>query len=277
MMNIRRIGILLAAGLFLCGCGETIEGAEASNASEADALPVFAVTELTDVTDSETVAEDNLTAEEAAALPAGTSVDGQRIVTDAIDDYFTAEPISDEVFARIDGVSYKENPNIGRDALRYLRVLHYQPDGGQAIGEMIVNQLIAEDVLAIFRQLYEIQYPIERMVLVDEYGGDDEASMADNNTSAFNYRVVAGTSVLSRHALGMAIDLNPCMNPYVTYNADGSENISPANAAEFADRTAGFQMMIDTDDAAYQLFTAYGFEWGGSWTTVKDYQHFEKN
>ena len=110
----------------------------------------------------------------------------------------------------------------------------------------------------------------------DEYGGDDDASMAANNTSCFNYRVIAGSTTLSYHAQGLAIDINPRYNPYVTFAADGSAQISPENGVPYADREMFFPMKIDRNDLCYQLFTAHGFEWGGDWDTPLDYQHFEK-
>ena len=112
--------------------------------------------------------------------------------------------------------------------------------------------------------------------MIDEYDGDDLASMEDNNTSCFNYRPVEGTSSLSKHALGLAIDINPFYNPYITYNKDGSEKISPANASVYADRTASFPYKIDENDLCYQLFKEHGFTWGGHWNSCKDYQHFQK-
>lgn len=110
-----------------------------------------------------------------------------------------------------------ENDNIGREDLRYLRLLYYGFDDETHVGELITNVAIADEILEIFQELYENQYPIEKMLLIDEYGGDDDLAVADNNTSCFNYRVVAGSTKLSRHALGMAIDINPFYNPYVTY------------------------------------------------------------
>ena len=100
--------------------------------------------------------------------------------------------------------------------------------------------------------------------------------MEDNNTSCFNYRPVEGTSSLSKHALGLAIDINPFYNPYITYNKDGSEKVSPANASAYADRTASFPYKIDENDLCYQLFKEHGFTWGGHWNSCKDYQHFQK-
>ena len=123
--------------------------------------------------------------------------------------------------------------------------------------------------------LYQASYPIERIRLIDEYGGDDTLSMEANNTSCFNYRVVDGTSSLSRHAYGLAVDINPLYNPYVTY-PNGKRRVSPAASEIYADRSLDFPAKIDKNDLCYQLFTEHGFTWGGNWKTMKDYQHFQK-
>lgn len=180
------------------------------------------------------------------------------------------------VLPRIQGISYQENPNVALSDLAYLRMLYYGMDGNTYVGEMIVNQKIKEEVLSVFQKLYEERYPIERMVLVDEYQGEDERSMDANNTSAFNYRTIAGSSKLSNHSYGMAIDLNPKYNPYVKQRGDGSILCQPESGRAYADRTKEFDYKIDENDLAYQLFTQAGFTWGGSWNSVKDYQHFEK-
>ena len=140
---------------------------------------------------------------------------------------------------------------------------------------MIVNQKIETDILEIMRELYEQKYPIEKMVLVDEYGAEDEKSMEDNNSSAFNYRVIAGSSKLSKHSQGLAIDINPRFNPCVR-TSNGELTVEPSNGMEYADRTREFEHKITETDLCYQLFTAHGFQWGGSWNSLKDYQHFEK-
>ena len=130
--------------------------------------------------------------------------------------------------------------------------------------------------LKILSSLLGRHYGRQVILLIDEYDGDDLASMEDNNTSCFNYRPVEGTSSLSKHALGLAIDINPFYNPYITYNKDGSEKVSPANASAYADRTASFPYKIDENDLCYQLFKQHGFTWGGHWNSCKDYQHFQK-
>ena len=98
----------------------------------------------------------------------------------------------------------------------------------------------------------------------------------NNNTSCFNYRVVENTSSLSKHALGLAIDINPLYNPYITYNKDGTSNVSPVAAMDYADRDKSFPYKIDEDDLCYKLFVEHGFTWGGNWNSCKDYQHFQK-
>lgn len=189
---------------------------------------------------------------------------------------FYYESLSDDIKSRITGISYpKEGCAIPYEDLRYVSVLHYDLDGKEQIGELICNQAIAEDMVEIFYELYQIEYPIEQIRLIDEYSGDDTLSMMDNNSSSFNYRVIEGTTRLSKHALGMAIDINPFYNPYVTY-PNGIERISPVGSEPYADRDAVFSFKITHDDPAYKLFIEHGFEWGGDWKSSKDYQHFQK-
>ncbi|SDA46188.1 D-alanyl-D-alanine carboxypeptidase [Butyrivibrio sp. INlla18] len=191
-------------------------------------------------------------------------------------DGFYYEPISNDVFKRISGVSYPVDCTISLDDLRYVSLLYVDFDGNTQSGEMICNKAIAQDILEIFSELYDNRYQIESIKLIDEFDGDDTASMLANNTSCFNYRVVEGTTRLSNHAKGLAIDLNPFYNPYITYNKDGSTNISPEGSEAYADRNASFPYKIDENDLAYKLFKEHGFTWGGNWNSVKDYQHFEK-
>lgn len=189
---------------------------------------------------------------------------------------FYYEPISNEVFKRISGISYPVDCQVPLDDLRYVVLQYVDFNNESQSGEMIVNKALAQDVVEIFYELYQNNYQIESIKLIDEFNGDDTASMLANNTSSFNYRVVEGTTRLSNHALGRAIDLNPFYNPYITYNKDGSTNISPAGSEAYADRTISFPYKIDENDLAYKLFKAHGFTWGGNWNSCKDYQHFEK-
>ncbi len=207
---------------------------------------------------------------------------------------------------------------ISYDELRYLTVLHHGYDGFVHIGELIVNACVADEVLQIFKELYLMGYPIEKMRVMscyggsDElsmednnssafnfrymtdggqifkelylmgypiekmrvmscYGGSDELSMEDNNSSAFNFRYMTDGGNLSYHAYGLAIDLNPKVNPYIK-----EELVLPVNGKEYVNRNQCVLGMIKKDDAVYQLFKRYGWTWGGDWTSLKDYQHFEK-
>ena len=212
---------------------------------------------------------------EKREMPAGTDLPVSQVSQEILDSLFCSMELPEEVRQRVWGVSYQENDTVSLEELRYLRVLHMGFDGQAHIGELIVNQLIAEDILAIMRELYRQSYPIEKMLLIDTYGAEDALSMADNNTSAFNYREIAGSSRLSKHAKGLAIDINPLYNPYVKQEGDGQVTVSPPEGAAYADRGGDFPYKIEGDGLCCQLFGEYGFTWGGSWNSVKDYQHFE--
>ena len=195
-------------------------------------------------------------------------------------DGFSVREITDDLFDRMRaGNTYKEDCIVPREDLRYLLVLHKDKDGNTHQGEMVVHKLIAEDVLEIFEKLYDAEYPIERMVLPDNYMADDEIMMRDNNSSCFNFRFISHTNRISKHGLGMAVDINTLYNPYhkTVTNDDGTteEVIEPATGEAYLDRTQDFDYKIEKDDLCYKLFIEKGFEWGGDWTDRKDYQHFE--
>lgn len=187
---------------------------------------------------------------------------------------FYVSEITDEIFARIKGKSFKDDCTLPREDLRYLHVLHKDLDGKIHEGEMICNKYIADDVLEILKKLFEADYPIEKIRLVDEYNADDELSMRDNNSSSFNFRFISHTTKISKHGLGLAVDINTLYNPY-TKVVDGKRILEPATAGEYVDRTKNFPYKIDENDLCYKLFIEKGFEWGGSWKSAKDYQHFE--
>lgn len=193
-------------------------------------------------------------------------------------DGFYYEPLSDSVKERITGISYPETGcTVPYEDLNYVGLRYIDFNGEVQDGELICNKAIAQDMVEIFYELYRNDYRIERIRLIDEYDGDDTLSMLDNNTSCFNYRVVDGTTTLSKHALGCAIDINPYYNPYIVFNKNGSGEtyISPKGSEIYADRSQNFPYKIDENDLCYKLFTAHGFTWGGNWNSTKDYQHFQ--
>ena len=188
---------------------------------------------------------------------------------------FSQQEITDSIFVRIEGKSFKKNCTTPREDLRYLKVLHYNKVGEELEGELICHKDIADDLLAIFKELHQAKYPIERIVLIDEYDADDEASMSANNTSAFNFRSASGMRTLSKHSTGMAIDINPLYNPLVKHR-EGRIRVYPSNATPYTDRAKDFPYKIVKGDLCYRLFKQHGFSWGGDWRSSKDYQHFEK-
>ena len=149
---------------------------------------------------------------------------------------FYISEITDDIFEKMQGKSYKADCTLPRENLRYIHVLHVGFDNQVHEGELVVNKDIADDVLEIFKELYESEYQIEKVRLIDEYDADDEASMSDNNSSAFNFRFISHTTKISKHGMGMAVDINTLYNPYVK-TVDGELSIEPANAADYVDRS----------------------------------------
>ena len=189
--------------------------------------------------------------------------------------FFKEIEIPDTIFALMQGKSFKEDCTVPRSDLRYLLCLHRDINGRAIVGEMVVNKKISSTVLNILLQLYKANYPIERMRLVDYWNADDEMTMRDNNSSSFNFRFISHTTTVSKHGKGVAIDINTLYNPYHKILEDGTEIIEPATGAPYLDRSKSFPYKIEKGDLCYKLFTENGFEWGGDWTTRKDYQHFE--
>lgn len=273
------LGFLLAQGI-LTPSEPADENPEPAYASEQSSTPAPTHTAAAQQTPEPSAAP--AASPEPVSSLTGAALNGTSCLEERITykDNFYYEPLSDDLRDFITGISYPEDleaPAVTLDELSYLHVLYYDFDGKPAEGELICNQNIAGDLAEIFYELYQNEYRIERIRLIDEYGGDDEASMADNNTSCFNYRVIANTASISRHAYGLAIDINPFYNPCITYNGDGSSNISPEGAEIYADRSGLFPYKIDETDLCYKLFTEHGFTWGGDWNSLKDYQHFQKS
>jgi len=184
----------------------------------------------------------------------------------------TQGPVPEELVARMRQHSWRPGCPTAVADLAYVRLSYYGYDGTAHEGELVVHKELASEVLTIFKALFDRRFPIEKMKVIDDYQGDDDASMADNNTSAFNCRFVAGKpDVYSMHSRGRAIDINPRTNPMV---ADGG--IFPPAGAEFVDRTKRVPGLLRSGERAVREFTRRGWVWGGTWASMKDYQHFEK-
>lgn len=167
------------------------------------------------------------------------------------------------------GSSWRSGCPVGPSLLRRVRVTYWGYDGKVHEGDLIVHRDVATDVAGAFRKLYVARFQIRRIHPVQRYGSDDDASMAANNTSAFNCRRVTGGSGWSEHAYGTAIDINPVQNPYVT--AGGT--VLPPGGKPWADRSLRVPGMVHRGGAVQTAFAAIGWGWGGSWTNPKDYQH----
>ena len=245
--RIIKIMNILIAILILCGCslGNVSNYEQNNNAVEEQPY-----------VEQETVQEDEAV-EEYVFVPT-----------------FAKEPIPQDIREKMWGVTISAKSHLGFDDLSYLTITYLGYDDVPHEGHMIVAAEIADEVLNIFRELYEAQFPIEKMNLPCEYDGIDELSMEDNNTSAFNDRPIEGSGGLSYHQLGRAIDINPLINPYIKFS---NNMLLPETAGRYLDRTLGEKGMITDDCECVRIFEKYGWVWGGTWHSLKDYQHFEKH
>jgi hypothetical protein len=181
------------------------------------------------------------------------------------------KPLTPAMKRTMTGVSWKPGCPVPLEDLRAVRMRFWGFDGKAHKGTLIVNADVADSVVRAFHKLYDARFPIRRMEPVDVYGGSDDASMAADNTSAFNCRPITGTTDRwSNHSYGRAIDINTIENPYVK----GTTVLPPAGA-DYLDRTDVRPGMIVAGDVATTAFAAEGFGWGGDYTSLKDYQHFE--
>jgi len=181
-------------------------------------------------------------------------------------------PLVEPVTAEQLGATWRPGCPVAPAQLRRVELDYLGLDARSHRGELVVHQDLVDEVVAVFDRLYRLGFPIERMRTVDNYpNADDELSMRDNNTSAFNCRGIPGSGSWSFHAYGRAIDVNPRFNPFI--HSTGA--FEPANAGVYLDRDRIDPGLLKADDTAVRAFTDRGWRWGGYWRTPKDYQHFE--
>lgn len=168
------------------------------------------------------------------------------------------------------GVTWRAGCPTGLAQLRHVSLVYWDFAGQPQQGALVVRSDAVSDVVAVFGKLYAAHYPIRRMVPIEAYRGDDDASMAADNTSAFNCRNVAGGSGWSRHAYGVAIDINPLENPYISGGV-----VSPPAGAAYVNRNQSHPAILRSNSVAVREFIARGWQWGGNWTNPKDYQHVD--
>jgi D-alanyl-D-alanine carboxypeptidase len=182
-------------------------------------------------------------------------------------------PVPPSVAERMRGRSWK--PDDARcprlDGLAHVEVDHVDFTGAARRGELVVARAIGDATVALFARLFAIGFPIRSLRLIDELDADDDRSMAADNSSAFNFRVVAGTQVLSQHAHGLAIDLNPVENPWVT-----PASFVPAAGEPYLDRARIRPGMLVRPGPVVAILDELGWEWGGDWRHASDYHHVVK-
>jgi hypothetical protein len=168
---------------------------------------------------------------------------------------------------------WKTDCPVNLERLKLLEISHVDFEGNIRSGEIIVLDKLAESVIRIFKELMVIKFPIHSVYLIDKYEGDDDRSMAANNSSSFNFRKIANSTQLSMHAYGLAIDINPVQNPYIVIQDDGHVEVYPKAGVEFLNRTNLRPGMVEP---IVPIFKKYGFsEWGGNWNKPIDYHHFQ--
>jgi hypothetical protein len=195
---------------------------------------------------------------------------------------FTAENLPKEILEDMIAKNiYSDKCPIHYSQLQLLNLSYFGFDGSaHHDGKMIVYKGYAEQTLNIFKILFANQFPIEKIKLINDYNGSDEDSMADNNTSAFNCRLIAGSDKLSIHSYGLAIDINPMQNPYITFN-DDELKLSPISGKHFLNRNnikSGMveNLLLKENKTVIEIFKENGFTvWGGEWNDPIDYHHFQ--
>ncbi|GAA4238827.1 M15 family metallopeptidase [Actinomadura meridiana] len=170
--------------------------------------------------------------------------------------------------------SWRKGCPVPPSGLRLIKMPYWgMDDRAHEDGQLIVNAKEAKDVASVFEKLYDMRYPIKRMEPVDKYKASDFESIEADNTSAFNCRPAEGSTAFSQHAYGLAIDINPCENPYVY--ADG--HTAHADCKKYKNRKNDDPGVIHADDKVVKAFASIGWGWGGEWNGAKDYQHFSKS
>jgi poly-gamma-glutamate synthesis protein (capsule biosynthesis protein) len=209
-------------------------------------------------------------AEEDLLGPGSPASAGTLPAIAVLPDFVSASaPLTEAERSEMVGVTWREGCPVGLDALSSVEVSHWGLDGAVHTGRLVVATVQAEAVVGVFQRLFVGRFPVQSIRPAREFGGDDDAMMRVNNTSAFNCRPVAGGRRYSDHSFGHALDLNPLINPYVR----GSK-VDPAQGRAYLTRDAAVPGLVVDPGPAVAAFAAAGWKWGGHWSSAKDYQHF---
>lgn len=172
----------------------------------------------------------------------------------------------------IDRSTWRRGCPVGRDDLTWVRMTYWGFDDARHSGEMLVNSSVARDLVSVFRRLYRARFPIEAMGIARIADLDAPPTGDGNVTGSFACRPVRGGGEYSQHAYGLAVDVNPFQNPY--HNEDV---VLPELASAYLDRAWRRPGMVTPGSPAVRAFASVGWAWGGSWSSLKDYQHFSAN
>ena len=181
----------------------------------------------------------------------------------------TVAPVPPDVVARS---TWSADCPVALEDLRYVTVTFWGFDGEHHRGELLVHASAADALVEVFRAVDAARYPIEEMRVVARPELDLPPTGDGNNTTAFVCRPVRGSTTWSEHAYGLAVDVNPFLNPYVR-----GDLVLPELASAYTDRSRTDAGLLHDGDAVVEAFAAIGWEWGGDWSSLKDFQHFSAN
>ena len=259
----KRGSILLVLSMLIAGCSSTTGSAESAQPAltslPAVQEPVVTTTVTPTTTSTTTPTPPSTAPKTPTTLPAPATT------LPPVFEYDVSPVTADVVYA-----TWREDCPLPLEELSLLTLTYWDFEGNVTQGPMVINSAVVTDVVQAFEGLFDIGFPIERMQLVDEYGGDDKAAMRANVTSGFNCRFVDGTDRWSNHAFGLAVDINPLINPWAREG-----NVLPLEGTEYTDRELDLPGMINLGDEAITIFEEVGWTWGGVWQSA-DYMHFSR-
>ena len=207
-----------------------------------------------------------------SALLIGLSFFGISSVSLADPAPWTARALTQDEKDRMLNVSWKPNCPVSRDQLRVVNLEYIDFGGHVHVGPLVVHQKIATQVISIFKTIRAYSFPIEKITTIEEFGGEDLRAQSANATTAFNCREVEGKpGVFSNHARGLAMDINPVLNPY-----KGPNGWEPQNGRANVQRSPLKTGMLSSSGKVVKLFESLGWRWGGRWVNETDYQHFDR-
>lgn len=186
--------------------------------------------------------------------------------------HFDISKVGTTMLDSMQGKSWDPDCPVAPSDLRVVRVLHWETQEQVRWGELVIAENEAQNIVDIFREIYLARFILPSIRRIDDFDGNDDLSMAANNTSAFNCRKVKGTEIWSQHSYGNAIDLNPLWNPWTR-----GDIVDPPSGKAFVDRSEIKPGMIEDGDIVVEAFLKRGWKWGGHWKGKKDYQHFSVN